>query len=97
MYNPIVSQADITVGSSTTYGERGEIILCNVDICQYNELIIVVTLVSSRVGYAKSILFGVSQSNFLKLQRIQNRISKLVTTILHKTILPASISKQLCC
>ena len=39
---------------------------------------VAVALVSSRLDYANSLLYGTSQSNLLKLQRIQNNLAKLV-------------------
>jgi len=44
---------------------------------------IAVALVSSRLDYANSILYGISKSNILKLQRIQNHLAKLVTQNYH--------------
>ena len=37
------------------------------------------TLVSSRLDYANSILFGVSKQNITKLQRSQNTLARVVT------------------
>jgi hypothetical protein len=39
---------------------------------------IAVSLVSSRLDYANSLLYGTSDSNILRLQRIQNNLAKLV-------------------
>ena len=44
---------------------------------------VAVALVSSRLDYANSLLHGTSQSNILKLQRIQNHPAKLVTLNYH--------------
>ena len=44
---------------------------------------VAVALVSSRLDYANSLLHGTSQSNILKLQRIQNHLAKLVTQNYH--------------
>jgi hypothetical protein len=44
---------------------------------------IAVALVSSRLDYANSLLYGTSKSNILKLQRIQNHLAKLVTQKYH--------------
>ena len=38
---------------------------------------VAVALVSSRLDYANSLLYGTSQSNIIKLQRIQNCLAKL--------------------
>ena len=39
---------------------------------------VAVSLVTSRLDYANSLLFGTSQANLNKLQRIQNTLAKLV-------------------
>ena len=44
---------------------------------------VAVALVSSRLDYANSVLYGTSKSNILKLQRIQNHLAKLVTQNYH--------------
>ena len=40
---------------------------------------IAVSLISSRLDYANSLLYGISQTNIGKLQRIQNSLARLVT------------------
>ena len=45
---------------------------------------VVVSLVSFRIDYANSLLFGTSQTNLNELQRIQNTLAKLVNPN-HKT------------
>ena len=40
---------------------------------------IAVSLISSRLDYANSLLYGVSQANTSKLQRVQNSLARLVT------------------
>ena len=54
---------------------------------------VAVALVSSRLDYANSLLYGTSQSNIHKLQRIQNSLAKLV--IRHTSISSAAALKSL--
>jgi len=42
---------------------------------------VAVSLVSSRLDYANSLLFGTSASNLHKLQRLQNTLAKLFSII----------------
>ena len=50
---------------------------------------IAVTLVSSRLDYANSVLFGTSAANFHKIQRVQNTLAKIV---LNNSSLPSAIA-----
>ena len=48
-------------------------------------------LVSSRLDYANSILYGVSRQNLKKLQRSQNTLARVVTRSCRRTV------QRLCC
>ena len=50
---------------------------------------IAVALVSSRLDYANSVLFGTSTANLYKIQRVQNTVAKIV---LNDSVLPSSIA-----
>jgi len=50
---------------------------------------IAVALVSSRLSYANSVLFGTSTANLHKIQRVQNTLAKI---ILNDSVLPSTIA-----
>jgi len=52
---------------------------------------VAVSLVSSRLDYANSLLFGTSTSNLHKLQRVQNTLAKIV---LNNSAIPSATALQ---
>jgi len=52
---------------------------------------VAVSLVSSRLDYANSLLFGTSTSNLHKLQRVQKTLAKIV---LNNSAIPSATALQ---